>query len=418
MNYPNNPDAEAELIGAVLCNNEALLGIPFIRADHFYYETHREIWLAIEALTKRGEVANPVTLKTYLSADRLQALGGTSYLAKLASSATTVLNAPSYGREVVEMARKRRLMALGSDLSEEASDPAADAASLVAQIMASLTEMAGEGVRPPMDSPTLAMQTAQALDKPLPCYLTGLPTLDEAMGGGLYQGKMYAFAARKKVGKTIMLGTISQNLNLSGVPHLFIAMEMTPVEIEQRAIARHLGINSIAFLKRDNPHLPARVVGYARQTPKNVIYEAAAGASMDDLRRIIATAVVRHKIKGFILDYWQLVGGKKGAENEATHLSNVAQALAEICKKHDLFCAIAVQLNTEGNSRGSEGIKLACDQYYTLHREKGENTAWLQMEESRYTLYQDIGSDITPGLRLNQHGPHFEDCAAPSRMSA
>ena len=43
-------------------------------------------------------------------------------------------------------------------------------------------------------------------------YSTGLRKLDEAMGGGLYPGKSYGFAARKKVGKTILAGTISCNL--------------------------------------------------------------------------------------------------------------------------------------------------------------------------------------------------------------
>ena len=73
----------------------------------------------------------------------------------------------------------------------------------------------------------------------------------------------------------------------------------------------------------------------------------------------------------------------------------------------------AAQLNQDGNVRGGEGLKLACDQYYALHREKDEAGAWLEMEESRYTLYQHVGSASVPGIWLHKIGPHFSDQPPP-----
>lgn len=419
---PHNVDAEQELLGAMLINNGVVTKVSaFLKADHFYSDAHRAIFEAIRAVMADGTIANPVTLKAYFERDAmLESVGGTAYLARLATSATTVINATDYAKIVVDMAQRREAHAIGQTLAESAIAPEIDAPApmLIAEAMGRLTALAGQGPQPALDNGMVALQVAEEMDKPLPCYSTGIRGFDEALGGGLYEGKCYGIAARKKVGKTIMLGTISQNLNAAGVKHQFIAMEMSPKEVEQRAIARACGFNSIQFLKRDNPALTERVVGYAKRAPRNVLYEAAAGASLDDLRRMVSTAVVRHGIKGFILDYWQLVGGKPAKETEAYHLGAVAQWIADACRKHGLFAVVAAQVNQEGNTRGGEGLKLACDQYYTLHREKGEDVAWLEMEESRYTMYQNVGSDLSPGLRMHQHGPHFVDISTPTRMSA
>ena len=66
-------------------------------------------------------------------------------------------------------------------------------------------------------------------------------------------------------------------------------------------------------------------------------------------------------------------------------------------------------MNQDGNTRGGEGLRLACDQYYTLHREKSDVRAWLEMGESRYTMYENVGSKDFPGMLLNSNGPHFCD---------
>jgi hypothetical protein len=73
----------------------------------------------------------------------------------------------------------------------------------------------------------------------------------------------------------------------------------------------------------------------------------------------------------------------------------------------------AAQLNQDDNVRGGEGLKLAADAYLVLHREKEDPGAWLEMQESRYTLYANVGSETLPGLWLHKQGPHFSDSPPP-----
>tara|TARA_R110000751_G_scaffold13406_2_gene45013 strand:+ start:691 stop:1500 length:810 start_codon:yes stop_codon:yes gene_type:complete len=241
------------------------------------------------------------------------------------------------------------------------------------------------------------------IDDPGKCSSTGISKLDTAMGGGLYAGKAYGLQARKKVGKTILLGTISHNLNKAGVKHLWVAAEMNDQELEQRQIARDLGRNPIDFLK--NKVSVEDLTEYKDMAPDNTVYANASGAHLDVLEKTIEKAVVEEGINGVIIDYLQLIRGV--SQNRTEHLEYVAQSVAVMVRKYDIWAFVAAQLNQEDNTRGGEGMLLAFDMVFNLHRQKTESGAWLEMCETRYTNYMNIGSKGSPGLRLESSGPYF-----------
>lgn len=56
-----------------------------------------------------------------------------------------------------------------------------------------VTEMAGE---PLFESARdVTMRVLDGMRERTPCYSTGIPLLDQAMGGGLYEKRTYAFCA-------------------------------------------------------------------------------------------------------------------------------------------------------------------------------------------------------------------------------
>ena len=96
---PHNVEAEQDLIGAILVNNDAAAKVSdFLKPEHFAEDVHRRIYQAAITLIERGEIADPVTLKSYFDRDSALAdIGGSQYLARLAASATTIINAENYG---------------------------------------------------------------------------------------------------------------------------------------------------------------------------------------------------------------------------------------------------------------------------------------------------------------------------------
>lgn len=241
------------------------------------------------------------------------------------------------------------------------------------------------------------------LEMPPDNYSTGIKCLDEAMGGGLYQGFTYGFAGAEKSGKTTLAHTISFNLDC---PHVYFAMEMGSMQIEQRNISRQLKFNPLKFLHSASN---LRNTVHTAQPKDNIYYCDAIGYTVEKITQAALMAKIKHGIKGFIVDYWQLIQGK--SHTEEAHLRHVAQHIANFARKNGLWCILLAQMNTEGKLFGGNGLRKACDQLYMIHHcESPETGRWLQMDASRYTLKTDIGNEDCPEIYLEtREGLYFRE---------
>ena len=121
---PHNDEAEQALLGAMLVNNEVANRVSaFLFPDHFFQPVHGRIYEAALKIVERGQRADPVTLKHYFETDdALADIGGAQYLARLAGSAVTIINAEDYGRTVHDLYLRRELIHLGEDVVNTAFD--------------------------------------------------------------------------------------------------------------------------------------------------------------------------------------------------------------------------------------------------------------------------------------------------------
>lgn len=405
---PHDYNAEYQLIGWVLCKPELINHI-FLASKVFYYGFHAEIWNCINKLSKEGKAISPFTIMPMLKVSEAWAVQSDNvYLAQSVTASLLMIDPIEGAKYLEELYKKRQLYqaisAISSDDSLEVN------AGKLSRAMSAITS---ESLTSEFeDNLMVSDQIIKDLQsKKLP-FTTGLKKLDTAMDGGLYSGKSYGFAARKKVGKTAYAATISSNLNMAGVKHLFICGEMSPKEIHQRVLARAAAIFPTAFRTEygQSDNCNRKLMDAINQMPRNTLYKNAPGLTFDALRQICTIAVEKHKIKGFILDYWQLVGGKEKNKSTAEHLDEVAQWIADFARTYDIWTITMAQINQDGNTRGGEGIRLAFDQLYQIHRENlTGGDSWIEMMETRYTPWVNIGAKEKPGMMMMDKGPYFEE---------
>ena len=120
---PHNIEVEQALLGAILVNNDAFDRVSdFLQPEHFSEELHRRIYDVGSQLIRAGKLATPITLKTFLGEQDLGGVTIPQYLARLAASATTIINAQDYGRTIYDLAVRRDLIVVGEDIVNSAYD--------------------------------------------------------------------------------------------------------------------------------------------------------------------------------------------------------------------------------------------------------------------------------------------------------
>ena len=115
---PHNIEAEQAMLGAILINNEAFDRVSaFLEPHHFFDPLHGRIFDTAAKFIQSGKNATPITLKSFFENE--EAIGQVTvpqYLGRLASHATSVINAEDYGRTIYDLSVRRDLIIIGEDM--------------------------------------------------------------------------------------------------------------------------------------------------------------------------------------------------------------------------------------------------------------------------------------------------------------
>lgn len=413
---PHNSEIESQVLGMIMLDNSVIDRIPFLDCEHFYVPLHQKIFKACKDNIASGRVVTPIILKNQFESDPDFP---PAYLANCAGTAGNHTNTVAYAEYIYELSCRRNLIAACDAAKDLLAKDGNDLHEISCKLADSCDKVTAGGKKWEMRKGSVVTQEIiDDMNKNVQPYSTGIERLDKAMDGGLMPRSLYAFAGRQKSGKTILAGTISVNLAMKDVKHLFICAEMSDKQIHQRNLARMGGFYTSAFRStsgyKKSGEFCQKLANSMRWNHDNIIFVNAPSLTLNELKNYVKQAVKKHGIKGYILDYWQLVDGREKNKNTSEHLYEVAQWMAASTKLYDIFSIVTVQLNQEGNTFGSEGIRKSCDQLYEIQRPDPETSpdmskVWLKMMDSRNTAYVDIGSENDPKLQLNSFGPYIEE---------
>ena len=216
---PQNIEAEEAVLGSLLIDPEAALRIaPFLKHDMFYVVKNGWIYDSILQLQERREAIDLLTVSSELAKDnRLDEIGGESYLAQLVNTVPTALNVETYAHIVEEMATRRRMLSAASEIARIAYDKTTPIDQVVEKSEAAVfavTEGSGDGQMVVMrQAVNNFFERIEYLhdhrDEPLGIP-TGYPDLDK-LTGGMNRGDLIIVAARPGVGKTSLMLNLAYN---------------------------------------------------------------------------------------------------------------------------------------------------------------------------------------------------------------
>ncbi|NUQ16977.1 MAG: replicative DNA helicase [Sphingomonas sp.] len=363
---PQNVEAEAALLGALMIDNRLIEDIQLkLKSHHFFEPLHGRIYEAILKLTDSNRVANPVTLRPLFEADEsIKEVGGAAYLAQLTGSGAAVIGARDFAQQIYDLALLRALIGVGRDLVEGALDTSEDVAPL-AQIERAETELykvAEEGgaegkAKSFSDATKEALEMAErALNSGghLSGFTTGLESLNAKIGG-LHKSDLIIVAGRPGMGKSalgtnIAFAAAQRFLNdaedgieaskSAGAPAALFSLEMSADQLATRILAEQSGISSEnlrmgRISQQEFRHL-ARAAAELQSLPLYI--DDTPGLTIAALRTR-ARRLKRQKGIGLVVvDYLQLLQGssKSSDVNRVQEISEISRGLKQLAKELDV----------------------------------------------------------------------------------
>ena len=387
---PQNVEAEAALLGALMIDNRLVEDVQLkLRPHHFFEPLHGRIYEAILRLTDSNRIANPVTLKPLFEADEsIKEVGGPSYLAQLTGSGAAVIGARDFAGQIYDLALLRALVGVGRDLVESALDTSEDVAPL-AQIERAETELykvaeegGAEGKAKSFGEATKeALQLAEkALNSGghLSGFTTGLDSLNSKIGG-LHKSDLVIVAGRPGMGKSSLATNIAfsaakrllqdqedgiEPVKSAGAAVALFSLEMSADQLATRVLAEQSGISSenlrMGRISQSEFRSLARAASELQSLPLYI--DDTPGLTIAALRAR-ARRLKRQKGIGIVIvDYLQLLQGTgrgSAGDNRVQEISEISRGLKQLAKELDLPVIALSQLSRAVEQREDKRPQLS-----------------------------------------------------------
>jgi replicative DNA helicase len=353
---PYSEEAENAVLGAVLLNNDAYMGIAaFLKPTDFFLKRSELIWSAIQRIAERGDAIDLVTVSEELrSLRQLEIVGGTGFLFDLVSSAPTSVNAEVYARLVERAALRRNLMEAADQIKRLATDETLETDTVTAQAEKALFSVTERNLR--RDVVTLREVLGEFYERVEarmnnPDIQIGLPTgfrdLDLLMGG-LQRSDLLIFAGRPGMGKTSFLLSVALNAAKFGSKVAIFSMEMGAEQIVQRLVSMETGID-MQFL-RLGALSPAQwelfVQATGRMSEMHIFIDDTPAMNPISMRAKCRRLLHEHRIDLVIVDYIQLMNaGTSFQNNRVQELSYISRMMKEMARELNVPVLTAAQLS-------------------------------------------------------------------------
>jgi len=362
---PWSNEAEQAVLGAMLLDQDAALkAAEFLDDTMFYREGHRLLFRAMIALTERGDVIDPVTLRDELARrGDLDRAGGMEYVAALIDVVPTAANVDYHAKIVRDKAVLRRLVEAATGIIQDVYEGRGTAGEVLDNAEHRVFQVAQfrrseefsrikELIWPTMERIEQLQSGAGSV--------TGVPSgfLDlDRLTAGFQRADLVIVAARPSMGKTALALNIVQHAAIEhNVGVAIFSLEMSKDALVQRLLCSE-GLVDAQRLRRgqlrddDYPKL-ARAAGLLGTAPIWIDDSAALTplAMRSKARRLKA----EHDIAMVIVDYLQLMQGPGDSENRQQEISYISRSLKALAKELDVPVVAISQLSRAPEQRGGE----------------------------------------------------------------
>lgn len=359
---PFSREAEQSVLGAMLLDMECIPDVISVcKADDFYIDRHKELYLAIVDLYNIGKPIDIVTIKDQLTLrGSFDSVGGLGFVMETMNVVPTTRNAGHYAQIVAEKSLLRQLIKLSEGISEQCYRGDEEVEAILGRTEQSIINISQDrSSKGPVHIRTYLGQSVETISRLSETDedVTGVPTgfIDiDKRTAGLHGSELILIAARPGMGKTSFAMNIAQNAAIqSGVTVAVFNLEMPGVQLANRMLSSEAMINSESLKKGNIKDEDWERIGEA------VDVLSRANIYIDDTSSITASEIcarcrklkLEKNLGLVVIDYIQLISSKGGDGNRQQEVAEISRSLKILSKDLNIPVIALSQLNRSVEKR-------------------------------------------------------------------
>ncbi len=370
---PQNLEAEASLLGAVLIDSDAIVKIAdIVNPEDFYDEKHRRIYEAILQLYEKHDPIDVLTLSDQLKGTGLlDVVGGAAYLTELTNFVPTAAHVEQYANIVAQKALRRRLIKASQDIVTLGYDENRNLQDLIEDAESRLFTVSQQHVKQDVTSlEEVLSQSFERLDElhkdkgKIRGVPTGFKDLDTILAG-LQPSDLFILAARPSMGKTALSLNLAHNVAVKADQAVLVfSLEMSKEQLVDRMLAMESGVDAWALRTGNLNDDDFEKIGHAMGTlsEAKIYIDDTPGITVSELRTKARREAHMRPLGLIVVDYLQLMSGGHrfgGDGNRVQEISEISRGLKGIARELNVPLVALSQLSRSVESRSPQIPQLA-----------------------------------------------------------
>ena len=370
---PQNVDAEASLLGAILIDSDAVVKIADqIDSSDFFDPRHQRIYEAISQLYEKRNSIDVLTLADQLKNNGyLDLVGGPSYLTELTNFVPTAAHAEQYADIVAQKAVRRRMMGAAKDIEQTSIDETKSIKEVIEEAESKLFDVSQRHVKQNVISlENILAESFERLDdlhkdkQKIRGIPTGFKDMDNLLAG-LQRSDLFILAARPAMGKTAFQLNIAHNVAVQAKqPVLIFSLEMSKEQLVDRLLAMESGVDAWALRTGNLTDSDFEKIGQAMGTLSEapIFIDDTPGITVSDLRTKARREAHQRELGLVIVDYLQLMSGGNRYSSEGNRvqeISEISRGLKGVARELNVPLVALSQLSRSVESRNPQIPQLA-----------------------------------------------------------
>lgn len=372
---PQNLEAEASVLGALLIDREAVVKIAdFLRPQDFYAPAHALIYQAMLELYEHRDPIDVLSLTNRLAEKQeLEGVGGESALASLAAAVPTAGHVQHYAKIVQKKATLRRLISAAADINDlgfsedEEVDRVLDGAEQ--KLFGVSQQHLHQTFIPVKQVLADAFHRIDALHKGGTAYRGvpgGLKPLDDLLSG-FQRSDLVIVAARPSVGKTSLALDIARHVAVrEGIPVGIFSLEMGKEQLADRLICAEAMVDlwkmrtgrlSGAGFPHDDFSKINHAMAVLAEAP--IFIDDSSTSNVLEIRTLARRLQAEHHIGFLLIDYIQLMEGSRADDGRVQEVTEISRALKGLARELNIPVLAISQLSRAVESRSPPIPKLS-----------------------------------------------------------